>query len=171
MAVTGTVSRLHTTPYPAADIRFPTLRFTMGIAVVGDATMGLVTGNLRVAASGSRPSGLVYGVRLLGASINGLGGDLVIVARNFRQGESQAIFSAIGWTIADVALGGISFYQNALGRWLLGIPETVAGDCEIRFQWETNTDTAVYNGYMEGFIWEPGALYQGGPLWPGEHPT
>lgn len=170
MSVAGTNSRIHTTPYPAGDLRYPTFRFTMGGVVVGDGSGGGVALTLRIGVAGGSPSGLVYGLRLIAIRAIGVGGNAGADIDNFRQASSQAVNAAIQVAFPPITVAGEDTYTSFLTRLLLGIPDTRTTNAEIIITWTTNTNTVSYRGYLEGFIWEPIALYEGGPLWPGEHP-
>jgi len=172
MALNATQTGLRTTPFRSADGRFPTWRFTSSILVVGDASGGDVTMSFILRLANQPPSGLVYGLRSIWFR-----GDLDVGAvgahcDNFRMDANQSTDDAISFFMPKAVPTATRQLNQAINQdTVLGLATGGNNNSSVVIGVETNTNTANYRGYLEGFIWTPEALYQGGPLFPGEFPT
>ena len=172
MTVTTTVATLKTLPFPSNDPRYPTFRWVSTGTVLGDASAGEVIIRLELGLTRAGVlSGLVFGLDTLSGVVSlGGGGDLTVVTSQFRLTELGDT-NALGYPLDVRDSGAEGVYGLFNLRSLLGRQAGSAVTAELIFEWDTNVDTAEYRAYAHGYIWQPIALLQGGPLFPGDYPT
>lgn len=172
MSLNVTVTGVKTLPFVSSDMRYPVFRFVQSFVVTGDATGGNVFVFVTLRPSGQALSGQTWGVRHVIGTVEGSGiGDLIVLAQRFSMTETPAEDEVVTIAALPVTVSGIRSSWNVLNAdIILGRASTLAASSALQFLWETNTDGLSYRGYVEGFIWLPGALYSGGPLFPGEFP-
>lgn len=169
MSVFGTITGLFTVPCPYDDPRYPIQRFIMSGTVVGDASGGFVQLFMVVKPTGQAPSGLVFGIRRVHGKVGAPVGAVGVLAQRFKiqQGQLNDEVIGISMTVVDIpalaSLADTGKVDILIGRATIG-----AAAAQIQLVWETNTLNENYRGYVEGFLWLPQALDNGGPLFPGE---
>lgn len=172
MTIAATVEGFHTFPFPSNDDRFPTLRWESSGRATGDATGGGVLITLQLRPALQPPSGLVFGVDSLHAFENAASptADVAVRAANFKLSPPQDVQNAISFPLTSItAFGRLS---NALAvNTILGNAGDLANNSHLLFSFSTNINTVLYVVYATGFIWQSKALYEGGPLFPGQFPT
>lgn len=172
MSVFATVTGLFTVPYPSADPRYPTIRFVTAGVLVGDGSGGIAQIFFVVVPTAQAPSGLIYGVRRV-HTVAGGGAAIPVtaLAQRFIMVLQQTVDEVIGIPLTTVHNGQSSIGDTGKRDALLGFhPPNDAASSQVAVTWATNTNAETYSAYVEGFIWQPQALNNGGPLFPGEIP-
>jgi len=169
----GTITGLKTIPFPSSDPRFPKWRFVTTGAIVGTATGGIAQIFFVIRPTGQPPSGLVYGLRTISA-IGPVGAGVVAAqAQRFVLIESQGgVDEVLNFPLTTVAFTANEEFSSALRvDTIIGQSQRGAANSQVQVHYNTNVDGGGYEAYLEGFVWESRALYEGGPLFPGEFPT
>lgn len=170
MTVSETIRGLHTTPFISQDQRYPIFRFVMNGVVAGDATGGIVQMTFELRPSGQPLSGQIFGIRRVNAlALDATVGDCAFEVFRTTLIEDPLEDEVLSIFMDDVAItGSRELWDSGKVDMLIGRPSTLAANTAGIFFWESNVDTVSYRAQIEGFVWQPRALFEGGPLFPGE---
>ncbi len=173
MSIATTVNTQKTLPFPSSDERFPTFRFISSGTTTGDATGGNVALTLELGLTRAGIlSGLIYGVKSLFSRLNVSGGGVGSVETALWQYvEQQVRTSTMNFALNTVDNQVTTLHSLANVNTVLGRQGGPAASASMTFRFENNINLAIYEAYVEGFIWQPIAALQGGPLFPGDFPT
>jgi len=170
MSVFGTITGIQTMPFPSSDSRFPVLQFVMSGAVSEDASGGIAQLFFVIRPTNQRASGLFYGIRSVYASGGNGSEPHHALAQRFVITQRQTRDEVISIPLVSILATADTISAAINVDTIIGRPTIEAAAAQIQVQGK-NPNVGNFQALVYGFLWEPRAFAEGGPLWPGQFPT